>query len=242
MHVWSHSALPRLTAVFAGVAGALLFFAAAAATTPVPTTPPPSATPPPAGTPWPPPTGLKLEGHTVLLDANNFPLPPDKQQHFRGVSWDVLHGFTGTYEVQRAASPIRPAAGASLSWQTVAADIPATAAVDGRLEYVSQVPASENLMVHCFRVRTIIGSVSGPETGPFSDPICTPQPPTSGPGPGQTVVPLPPVVGNTPLTTEETGWLAAATLCSGALLLVLSTWALRVRESRGSPRRPPQEC
>jgi|GEM_PF-5330405 len=229
MNVWSHSAVPRLAGLFGAAAGALIFAGAALATTPVPTTPPPSGTPAPVGTPWPPPTGLRLEGYAILLDADNVPLPPDKQQHFRGVSWEVLAGFTGTYEVQRAARPWRAPAGFELAWQTVATGIAPTGAVGGRLEYVALVPAAENQMAHCFRIRTVIDSVSGPETGPYSQPLCTPDPPSSGPGanPSQTAVPLPPDVGNAPLTAGETGWLAGAVVFAGLVLLGAGAASLR---------------
>lgn len=225
MNVWSERArLPRVCAAIAAAAGALLLFHLAAAETPTPSATPSiagSSTPAPAGTPWPAPTGLRLEGHWVLLDDLNYPLPPEKQVRYSGASWAVLSGFTGTYEVQHAVRsiPLRPLAEDPYEWLPVAAGpFPASSAAEGRIGFEEQV---ELFKVHCYRVRAVISG----EIGPYSEPICSPAPPTTAPAaPSQTASPLPPDVGNTPLTAAETGWLALAaavaftTLCGAAAL------------------------
>ncbi len=194
----------------------------------VPTPPSPGSYPTPSGTPWPAPVSLRLEGETILLDEASFPLGPSRQAWFAGISWSVLPGFTGLYEVQRAQLSSGPAA---LNWESLrSGQFPASGAAGGRIGFAEQVTP---LTTWCFRVRTIVNSPTGLEPGPFSNEVCQQLPPHSGgfgPGAAPTPAPLPPDAGNTPLTAGETGWLAAA---GGAALAVVGTMVLALRGRRG---------
>jgi hypothetical protein len=163
----------------------------------VPTPRPPGTAPPPVGTPWPAPIEVRLEGSTFLLDQNNFPLRPEHQAWFSGISWSVLGGFTGTYEVQRA----RSEPGFDQNWESLrSGQFAASSATNGRIGFEEQVSP---FTIWCFRVRANINR----ETGPFSEPVCMQRPPSSGgigSGPGTTTpAPLPPVVGNTERLASE---------------------------------------
>ena len=190
MNVWSaHKAITGLVLAAAAVA-----VSPASALTPTPSNTPESTTPVPVGTPWPAPQGVALIGYAILLDDDNFPLPPDKQTWFAGLRWDVLDGFSGSFEVQRAP---RPSAGQIPDWGPVEASIPATAAVGGVIEFEQQIPV---FSLFCYRVRTVINA----ETGPYSEPVCMPVPPSSGGSGTVTQVPLPPDVGN--VGPAQGGW------------------------------------
>lgn len=110
---------------------------------------PEPGTPFPVGTPWPAPQGVALIGHVILLDDNNFPLPPDKQSWFAGLRWSVLEGFSGSYDVQRA---VRPRGTGALDWGTVHATIPASAAVAGMVEFEEQILQTSIASVRFARV------------------------------------------------------------------------------------------
>ena len=65
-----------------------------------------SATPGPAGTPWPAPADLRIAVTAHPLDAENRPLPLDRRPPDEiAISWQVLPGYTGVFEVQRAMVP-----------------------------------------------------------------------------------------------------------------------------------------
>lgn len=196
------SVLPRMRRLFVVAASAVLALAFVgtllAESTPVPS---PTATatqpapPAPSGTPWPPPTGLAVRVESILLGANNRPLPPEKQTHTAVVTWALMPGFTGVYEVERGTAAI--GSSAPRKWE-LAGTVAATEAVDGVLRWTIAVqPLS---LSYCFRVRTVIASAPGPETGPYSEEACLPVPPSTG---GQ--APLPPDVGNGALPAGSSG-------------------------------------
>ena len=150
-----------------------------------------ATTPVPAGTPWPAPTDVRLEGNWILLDDQGYPLPPDRQVRYSGISWLVLPGYTGVFEVQHAVRRVGMPANEPYAWSDIAlSPVPASAAVDGRIGFEERV--GDTFAVHCYRVRTVING----ETGPYSQPMCTPVPPSSGQGQPATPAPLPPDVGN----------------------------------------------
>lgn len=220
------SVSPRIGRLFVAAASAVLALAFVgtllAESTPVPS---PTATatqpapPAPSGTPWPPPTGLAVRMESVLLDANNMPLPPEKQTHTAVVTWALMPGFSGVYEVERGTAAI--GSSSPRKWE-LAGTVAATEAVDGVLRWTIAVqPLS---LSYCFRVRTVVESAAGPETGPYSEEACLPVPPSTG---GQ--APLPPAVGNSVLPAESsdsmTPWVIivavlAATGSLGAALAV----------------------
>jgi hypothetical protein len=170
---------------------------------------------------------VRLEGHAVLLDANNFPLPPEKQEFYFGISWDVLSGFAGVYEVQHAVRQSGAATTTPLAWQPVASGpFPASAAVGGRIGFEEKAAEAEKFLVHCYRVRTAIDAAPGPETGPYSEPVCSVAPPSSGPGTA-TVAPQPPVVGNTAPRSGEPVWPAWAAVVVSVASLGLGGFAAR---------------
>lgn len=218
VNVWSDSLRPGgLVGVLVGAVLAAAAVGVARAETPVPSpTPTPSVTTPPspAGTPWPAPTGVTVRVEAILLDANNFPLPPEKQVHTAIVTWAHLAGFTGTYEIEHGIAAFRSSA--PRKWQ-LAGTTDAKTAIDGMLSWKEQVQPSS--LSYCYRVRTVING----ETGPYSAEVCLPEVPTSGPAP------LPPVVGNSAGTAPGTGslppaWFAfAATVLAGGPLF--AGWA-----------------
>ena len=225
VNVWSDSLRPGgLVGVLVGAFLAAAAVGVARAETPVPSPTPTStvtAPPSPAGTPWPAPTGVGVRVESVLLDANNFPLPPEKQVHTAIVTWELMNGFTGTYEIEHGIAAIRSSA--PRKWQ-LAGTVDASAAVDGKLRWEEQI---QPLSLHyCYRVRTVING----ETGPYSAEVCLPVPPSSGPAP------LPPGVGNSAGAAPGSGglppaWLAltAAVLAGGPLV---AGWAA-LRKRRG---------
>ena len=199
VNVWSDRIRPVGLAV--ALACAVLAASAAgvarASSTPVPSsTPPPTAPtpPPPAGTPWPPPTGLTLRIESVLLDANNLPLPPEKQAHTAVLTWALMPGYTGSYEVERATAAI--GSSAPRTW-TLAGTVPASSATAAALRWTG--PIESLFLSNCFRVRTVIASAPGPETGPYSEAVCV-QPPSSTAPP-----PSPPPVGNSAAVAGNRG-------------------------------------
>jgi hypothetical protein len=175
--------------------------------------------PAPSGTPWPAPTGLELTLSAVLLDENNFPLPPEKQIHTAILTWPVLSGFTGVFEIQHALRQFRQAIEEPLAWTTVAGGpfVP-TAAGGGVMRYEQRVSIS---FVNCFRVRTVINA----ETGPYSEPICSIAPPTTFAP--MTPAPLPPVVGNSYSFTAAPDWLPVLPALVSALAGLLTAAILR---------------
>jgi hypothetical protein len=233
VNVWSD----RIRPVGLAVALACAVLAASAAgvaranSTPVPSsTPPPTAPmpPPPAGTPWPPPTGLTLRIESVLLDASNLPLPPEKQIHTAVLTWDLMPGYTGSYEVERATAAI--GSSAPRAW-TLAGTVAASSASAAVLRWTG--PIESLLLSNCFRVRTVIASAPGPETGPYSEAVCV-QPPSSTAPP-----PSPPAVGNSaavaanPGADLPVGPVAAAAVLAVALALVARGaigWRLAARK------------
>ena len=184
---------------------------------------PPGNYPAPSGTPWPAPMGVQLEGSVLLLDDNNFPLRPENQAWFMGISWSVLAGFTGSYEVQRA----RSEPGFEQRWESLrSGQFPASAAVAGRIGFEEQVSPGS---IWCFRVRANINR----ETGPFSEPVCMPRPPSSGgsgPAPGPaTPAPLPPEVGNSYPFATSPEWIPVLASALAALLGLGGVAGLRMR-------------
>jgi hypothetical protein len=142
--------------------------------------------PPPSNTPWPAPTGLTMgnsyHGDPIITSVH--------------LSWPVLQGFTGTYEVQRALTTerFRPR---DAEFQPVAT-IAAAGALSGRVSFREEVDlVTMWYSPPCYRVRAVIGS----ETGPFSTeircavlptdvrPPVTPLPPDSGSGEGSAATP-----------------------------------------------------
>ena len=230
VNVWSDRIRPVGLAV--ALACAVLAASAAgvarASSTPVPSsTPPPTAPtpppPPPAGTPWPPPTGLTLRIESVLLDANNLPLPPEKQTHTAVLAWELMPGYTGSYEVERATAAI--GSGAPRAW-TLAGTVAASSASAGVLRWTG--PIESLLLSNCFRVRTVIASAPGPETGPYSEAVCV-QPPSSTAPP-----PSPPPLGNSAARAPANGAPTAAGVAFAATVLAgglfVGGWAaLRTR-------------
>ncbi len=227
MNVWSDSFRPGgLAGVLVGAVLAAAAVGVARAETPVPSpTPPTSATaspaPSPAGTPWPAPTGVTVRVEAILLDANNFPLPPEKQVHTAVVTWELMNGFTGTYEIEHGIAAIRSSA--PRKWQ-LAGTVGANAAVGGALRWEERIQPWS--LHYCYRVRTVING----ETGPYSAEVCLPEVPTSGPAP------LPPAVGNSAGTAPGSGSLppawfafAAAVFAGGPLV---AGWAA-LRKRRG---------
>lgn len=164
----------------------------------IPTPAPPGTLPTPVATPWPPPATVQLTGSTILLDPNNFPLPPSRQAWLTGISWAVPSSFNGTYEVQRA----QKVPGQEFLWSSLTSgQFPADMAVNGRISFEEQVTS---LTQWCFRLRSVINR----ETGPFSTPVCMEVPPSSGggaPQPADTPAPLPPDVGNSPAAAGRIG-------------------------------------
>jgi hypothetical protein len=165
------------------VLGAIPLAAMADAGTPSPTTATvtisvtPSVTPASSSTPTPVPTpaapqGLTVERRGELLDANNYPLPPDKQHFTAFVTWQVPAGFNGVYQLERQTnhyySDVIPP-------YTQVAELPASAATKGVLTFEEPVHLE---LRYCYRVRAV--DASGP--GPYSASDCTVTPPTSGPG------------------------------------------------------------
>ena len=212
VNVWSDSFLTRrLVGVLVGAVIAAAAVGVARAETPVPSaTPSPTVTaspsPSPSGTPWPAPAGVTVRGRAIVLDADNFPLPPEQQVHTAILTWELMSGYTGIYEVERATAPYR--SDAPRAWE-LAGTIDANAAVDGTLRWEERI---QPLSLHyCYRVRTVING----ETGPYSAEACLAVPPSSGPAPG------PPVVGNSPAQrTSGDGltlaWLGLAAAALGA--------------------------
>lgn len=225
VNVWSDSLRPGgLVGVLVGAVLAAAAVGVARAETPVPSpTPTPSVTaspsPSPAGTPWPAPTGVTVRVEAILLDANNFPLPPEKQVHTAVVTWELMNGFTGTYEIEHGIAAFRSSA--PRKWQ-LAGTVDANAAVYGMLSWKEQVQPSS--LSYCYRVRTVISG----ETGPYSAEVCLPEVPTSGPAP------LPPVVGNSAGTAPGSrslppAWFAFAAAVFAGGPLVAGWAALRKR-------------
>ncbi len=217
VNVWSDSLRPGgLAGVLVGAVLAAAAVGVARAETPVPSpTPTPSVTaspsPSPAGTPWPAPAEVGVRVESVLLDANNFPLPPEKQVHTAVVTWPHLAGFTGTYEIEHAerSIPMRSVAEEPFAW-VPAASMPAAIAIEGIVRYEEAVDLT---VIHCYRVRTVINL----ETGPFSDPVCAFRPPTAPGSSGP--APLPPGVGNSAGAAPRSGGLPPAWLaCAVAVL------------------------
>ena len=193
-------------------------------------TPPPpgSGTPPASGTPWPPPAGARLEGHVLLLDENSFPLPPSQQAWFAGISWDVLPGFTGRFEIQRA----QVRRGEPLLWSSLSSgQVPVGLAASGRISIEEWVATGSTW---CFRVRSVVEAPAGIETGPFSQEVCQQLPPSSGgngPPPATPVAPapLPPDTGNTSRAPRGPGWPGAAAVGVAAALVASGVVARRRR-------------
>jgi len=165
--------------------------------------------PTPAPTPWPVPTGVKIISRSVLLDANNFPLPPDKQVHHAGIEWQVLAGFTGTYEVEHSLV-LLGSGQARIFTKAHTTPINASDAVGGLLRFEEQIDPHRN--AYCYLVRTLING----ETGPFSEPLCLPVPPGLNRPP---VTPLPPDAGNGAAPEERSPALPVAILIAASLVL-----------------------
>ncbi len=214
VNVWSDSLRPGgLAGVLVGAVLAAAAVGVARAETPVPSpTPTPSVTaspsPSPAGTPWPAPTGVTVRVEATLLDANNVPLPPEKQVHTAVLTWELMPGYTGIYEVERGTAAI--GSSAPRKWE-LAGTVAAADATAGVLRWTGAVEPFS--LSYCFRVRTVIASAPGPETGPYSEEVCLPRPPSTGPAP------LPPGVGNSAGAAPRSGGLPPAWLaCAVAVL------------------------
>ena len=161
-----------------------------------------NATPPPSGTPWPAPTGLRT---TVRYEGE----PPDSLIE---ISWPVLPGFTGVFEVQRAetrAQMYRPVEAEFITVDTVAA----SSAVSGRASFRDRVSFEVAFFrPACYRFRAVMGG----ETGPYSTEIaCVVLPP----GAGRHLTPVPPKAG-TNESYQHRGTAGAALLVAGTLLVV----------------------
>lgn len=173
-----------------------------------------SPTPGPGGTPWPAPAGLRIAVTAHPLDAENRPLPLERRPPDEiAVSWQVLPGYTGVFEVQRA---MVPRGSAAREWGQFAT-VPASAASGGRASAVDTAPAAESGSTQrCYRVRTVIAG----ETGPYSPEVCTVLPPVSvgsaTPPVTVTVTPAPPGTGSgTP--AGPVGWYGLACVVLGAI-------------------------
>lgn len=139
---------------------------------------PVTPTPSPAGTPWPAPANLRVTTEANLLDANNVPLPPERQEHTDVLRWDHLPAFTGEYEVEVT---LVPYGGGQRMTLRPFMRFPAERGA-GEIRRVSQYPEWIR-NVRCFRIRTTIPSGAGTiETGAWSNEACTQRPPSSGPG------------------------------------------------------------
>jgi hypothetical protein len=224
VNVWSDSLWPGgLVGVLVGAFLAAAAAGVARAETPVPS-PAPSSTvtaepsPSPSGTPWPAPAGVTVRVEAILLDANNFPLPPEKQVHTAVVTWPHLAEFTGTYEIEHGIAAFRSSA--PRKWQ-LAGTVDADAAVDGTLRW--EEPIQSLSLSYCYRVRTVMNG----ETGPYSAEACIPEPPGSGPAPA------PPDVGNSAGHAPGDGlplaWLALAAAVFAGGPFVAGWAALRKR-------------
>lgn len=194
--------------------------------TPAPTSSP-AATPSPAGTPWPAPADVRVTVTASLVDANGRPVPPDQRPPDAvTVSWQVLPGYTGVFEVQRAIVP----RGASGRTWTALATVPASAAAAGRASTNETRPALEDGQ-RCYRVRTVING----ETGPYSAEACTVLAPVSGgaiPRVPVTTTPMPPGTG-TGTPGRPIGWFEVACAALGALgIAAASTVAAGTRLGR----------
>lgn len=204
VNVWSDSFRPGgLAGALVGAVLAVAVIGVARAETPVSSPPPPpsvTASPSPAGTPWPAPTGVTVRVESVLLDANNHPLPPDKQTHTAIVTWELMSGYTGIYEVEHGTAAIRSSA--PRKWQ-LAGTVDANAAAGGTLRW--EEPIQPLSLSYCYRVRTVING----ETGPYSAEACLPVPPASGP---------PPLPGAAPaLLSERQSFRSPRTFPSGSI-------------------------
>lgn len=173
--------------------------------------------PPPAGTPWPAPGGTRT---TNAYEGS----PPTTIVE---ISWDVLPGFTGVFEVQRAETVAEKYRPVESEWVTVAT-IPASMAVNGRVSFTDRVSfevASQRPA--CYRVRTVINGETGPYT---TQPSCAVLPPGA-----ETIrTPLPPDAG-TSYRADEGAALPKRAL--GAAILVLVTGLTLGVASRSRTRR-----
>ena len=221
MNVWS-ARVAAIAVVILAMAAAIPALSASALTPTPSNTPEPPTTPVPAGTPWPAPTGLTLARESILLDEHNVPLPPEKQSHTARLTWDVLPGFAGSFDIQR--SP-RPSSGNVLDWDKVHASVSAPA-VNGKAAFEERVGTFDIL---CYRVRTVVND----ETGPYSEPACMMQPPSSG-GVGP-ATPAPPEVGNTLADASLPGWFPAVSAVLG-LIAFSSGLLLLAAYRRTTPR------
>lgn len=174
-----------LAALAIALTSALVAAPSLAQTPPGTTTPSPAATTPaPAGTPWPAPTGISLETSVTVTNPDGSFIPPELRTATNTITWDVMPGFTGVYEIQRSQSPrgaTQPRAYTQLNV------IPAANAASGKLRQADLVQFLDQLNYEfCYRVRTVING----ETGPFTPEVCTIAPPSTGPGtPPRTSVP-----------------------------------------------------
>jgi len=188
----------------------------------------PAASPSPAGTPWPAPADVRVTVTASLVDANGQPVPPDQRPpDWVTVSWQVLPGYTGVFEVQRA---IVPRGAGGRSW-TALATVPASAAAAGRASTNETRPVLEDGQ-RCYRVRTVING----ETGPYSAEACTILAPASGGGATPrvpvTTTPMPPGTG-TGTPGRPVGWFELACAALGALgVAAASTVAASTRLGR----------
>ncbi|MGE0600949.1 MAG: hypothetical protein AB7J35_16480 [Dehalococcoidia bacterium] len=222
MNVWSVRIAAVAIALVAVVAAAPGF--PAKALTPTPSnTPESTVTPPPAGTPWPAPLGLSLTLTAILLDDQNFPLPPDRQIHTARLTWEVLPGFTGTFEIQRAP---RPLGGAEPGWAGVHASVAASTAVEGIAAFEEQIGTFD---LFCYRVRTVING----ETGPYSQAECMVRAPS---GVEHLATPVPPDLGNAEAGASSGRWFAAVPAAFALVILVLGLQLLFSQRRSIPPR------
>ncbi|MGE3074877.1 MAG: hypothetical protein AB7N24_02010 [Dehalococcoidia bacterium] len=205
MNVWSVRIAAVAIAFAAAVAAAPVL--SVRALTPTPSNTPESmVTPPPAGTPWPAPIGLSLTQTAILLDDQNFPLPPDRQIHTARLTWEVLPGFTGEFEIQRAQ---RPTGNVEPAWAGVHASVQASDAAGGTATFEEQVGTFD---LFCYRVRTVING----ETGPYSQSECMVRPPS---GVEHLATPVPPDLGNAEAGAATSPQFSALLIVSALLIL-----------------------
>jgi hypothetical protein len=141
--------------IAAAALSALAIATVAVAQEPTPTSPAPPA----------PPTNVSVRVESVLLDENNFPLPPDRQQHTAVVTWE-FEGEADFLEVGRqgrwtgdVAPPVVP----------VGPEFP-----PGPGELRMRIP--HPAMGWCFYVRAVRG-----EAESWSERACMVEPPSAGP-------------------------------------------------------------
>ena len=126
---------------------------------------------PSAATPWPAPTGLRLEQSVQVTSPDGSFVPSAQRQATSSLTWDAVPGFAGPYVLERA----RAAYGATgpRQWEGFAT-------VTGTWFVEEPYPFLDLLAFQrCYRVATALDGLAGA----FSTEVCTVAPPTSAPEP-----------------------------------------------------------